>query len=268
MNFLTPKQVPLPRTGASLEKLAGVGGAAITILAVVGTAPAAMALSFTEGSLVFDVNAGAQTAPALRYRNIRANDGGQQEVYLGQEDLGVGTNRVALNMNPRWNAPGTNTFEFVFNPTGPETAKANGQSLTNAGNANAVGLDTEQKVNYLQLFLNQGDAANRITLNNLFMTPTGGSTVSLGSGFGSLIPDLGGGNWYINDNALLAGFTLTGELVAAGSTGNGAERPRIDFKTGYVEPIPTPALLPGLIGMGIAALRRRKAAADPETAGN
>ena len=44
-------------------------------------------------------------------------------------------------------------------------------------------------------------------------------------------------------------------FIAVNTVGGGNNRDNIDFS---IETVPTPALLPGLIGMGVAALRKRK----------
>lgn len=57
------------------------------------------------------------------------------------------------------------------------------------------------------------------------------------------------------------GFTTDGI-----KTPNGNNNPELSNFSVFARPVPTPALLPGLIGMGVAALRKRKAEAEDNTA--
>lgn len=47
----------------------------------------------------------------------------------------------------------------------------------------------------------------------------------------------------------------TSFFIAVNTTGGGNTRDNVDFS---IETVPTPALLPGLVGMGVAAFRKRK----------
>ncbi|ELR96422.1 Calx-beta domain-containing protein [Gloeocapsa sp. PCC 73106] len=199
---------------------------------------------FISGTLINTVDRGPQTAPAVRFREFRTT-GGTQEIFLGKANLGTGANRVEKDLSPNWNVPLTssdptltNSFEFVFAPEGPETATGNGQtSLTNAGNAGAVGLNTRQEVNYLQLFVRQGanSGNNGIIVQNLSITPTNGSPISFSGSFGSGVGDNSSGNWYFHNDVLSEGFTLTGQFVVSRGTGSQSqEAPRVEFSTGYV----------------------------------
>jgi hypothetical protein len=60
-----------------------------------------------------------------------------------------------------------------------------------------------------------------------------------------------------------SGFDLSGQESSGGTFDNwfGNSAQHAFYLTGNAEAIPTPALLPGLIGMGVTAIRKRKAAA-------
>ncbi len=88
----------------------------------------------------------------------------------------------------------------------------------------------------------------------------------------TLIFDLFSATSQVNNN--IAGFVFNGEFSRNGQIiagfgelstqinlkGNGTDKPSSFSLTG--EAVPTPALLPGLVGMGVAALRKRKSAEE------
>ena len=70
------------------------------------------------------------------------------------------------------------------------------------------------------------------------------------------------GGWY--DMPAIALNPGANELLFLidNSLGGNYQGFRAEFNTNSVNPVPTPALLPGLIGMGVAALRRKSEASE------
>ncbi|MBE9179532.1 PTPA-CTERM sorting domain-containing protein [Oculatella sp. LEGE 06141] len=117
-----------------------------------------------------------------------------------------------------------------------------------------------------------GAKVNRILVRTFAQSGKGNVTLSdlvfNGEVFsGLLTSDGAGGNdvSYLNITGFSTPFTLTGKALI--SANNGAARSQLayQFKAGFSpEPIPTPALLPGLIGMGVAVLRKKQDEEDVE----
>jgi hypothetical protein len=121
-------------------------------------------------------------------------------------------------------------------------------------------------------------AISSATTTFSFATPIqafGAYVTGLGTAIGQVLLQYNDGTLQsVNLSALIGspsggvgffGFTASGKSISSvlftSATGSGGDRYGIDdvrYVSASAEPIPTPALLPGLVGMGVAALRKKR----------
>jgi len=212
---------------------------AIVAIALVAGSPLAAA-QITPGFNPAIV--GSETA-ALRFRGQSTGN----EVYLGQNDLGVGANRDEGAVV--W-APGTYGFTWTFDSLTGDL------DYTGIGGLLAFTRTTAMPApDVVQFTLsNRSKSTGTFEVRNL--TVNGESIADQGA-----VP--GFNDFMITDFAVMDTLTIAGDLVVAGIFDlNDSERVRVQFSASKdpTAPIPLPAALP-LMGAGIGALallRRRK----------
>jgi hypothetical protein len=186
---------------------------------------------------------GSETA-ALRFRGQSTGN----EIYLGQNDLGVGANRDEVGVT--W-TPGAYSFVWTFD------SLTGGLDYTGIGGPLAFDRTTAMPAPDVVQFTisNRSKATGTFEVRNL--TVNGESIADLGV--------VGGFNdFMITDFGVMDTLTIAGDLVVAGTFDrNDSERVRVQFSASRnptAAAIPLPAALP-LLGAGIGALavlRRRK----------
>ena len=212
---------------------------------------ASAGLSFTSG-----YDAAASNEGGVRYRNFGAN-AGAGTTYEGTH-LGSGSGYV--QQTAAWQSGGE-AFTFTYDATAGTLS-----STVDSQSALVYTFATKPTdINYLKLFMNS-DGAAVVTLTGLKLNGVALNSGANGNsyGFGTLN---GTGNWYVADNSLMAGFTLTGTINWNGvNTTSGQEAPKIEFDLGHsaLAPVPEPttmiagALL--LLPFGASAFRKMRKA--------
>ena len=156
-----------------------------------------------------------------------------------------------------------------------------------AGNDNLADVTSIFGAGWTRAFKTESPLTNTpsgelFTQGNLALTYTGGASSSLTGTWtlSGLAPQVqsfilavkaGNGNRPNAQSLLYYQFNdlsvLSGDWSTFGLLNNGNNQPELSHITVYTSnagttPIPTPALLPGLIGMGVAAMRKRKGEAE------
>lgn len=183
---------------------------------------------------------------------LRAYTASQEELYVGRQDLGVGSNRTAANLTYL----ASQNFVLAYTAsTGQVTAGVGAVSRSYL-----VGKDID--FNALRIDIT-GPRNNSAGGSNAFSIA--GLTVN-----GTLLGDLAGAT--TNPRRTLTWIVggVTGDLVLAGTLlysgpllGNGsAEGAKVDLRLGNLPPVPLPAALPLMLlalgGLALAARRRRR----------
>lgn len=198
----------------------------------------------------FDVD---EELAGVRYRSF-GNSGGE-EIYLGVPDLGAPP-RSATDIT--W-VSGTNNVEWTFDPNTDSmtttVTNSNGGSpfVLNYSNF-AADLITKGKTLGLnqitEMQINVADRDNpgtSVAFNNVMLdgNPLGDFTAP---GINSF--------WTVSNFDFASGFTLTGDIVLAGSFSGSQEKSRVGLTLGAV-PEPTSLALLGLAAFCAAGIRRR-----------
>jgi hypothetical protein len=211
---------------------------------------------------------------------------GAEAANLGGYDFGVASDPGNFTPSPTGVDPGLQFSDFT----------SNGVTITNgiAGNPPAGGnraisaqnwSDTLNLSKYFTFTINPLPTTQSFSLSSLsFDARRGGNgpeSIQVRSSKDNYSASLGlfknqvvnnGWSTLVTD---LSGLGLLTEAVtfriygydAKDVSGNGSQLSLDNVLVrGGVNPVPTPALLPGLIGMGVAAMRKRKAEAEDNTA--
>jgi hypothetical protein len=228
--------------------------AAVTMIASAWTAGAS--LSFTSG-----YDTGASNEGGVRYRNFQPYNGGGT-TYEGTH-LGSGSGYVQQTAgsysNPNWLA--SQTFTFAYDATAGTLSSTVGSNPTLTYTYATAPSD----INYLQLLITPDNNAV-VTLTGLQLNGVDLSGAN-GNDYGKTTLN-GTGNWYLADNSLMSGFTLTGSINWNQVSSGSQESAKIEFDLGNsaLAPVPEPTtMLAGallLLPFGASTLRMlRKARA-------
>jgi hypothetical protein len=187
-----------------------------------------------------------------------------------------------VNQQFSWIRPGNNTFSLIYDPVNNElrTQVNNNPVLVfsaSTAQTSASGTPsgppgpgfTPNDVNYLRMRIQEGNSGSTVTVNNLTITPLGNGALALGTSYSSPGPESSPNfaDWYLADNALKNGFTLTGVISLTGAFSSSQEASKIDFYLGNsaTAAVPEPStyiagalLLIPFAGGAIRSLRTRK----------
>ncbi len=181
------------------------------------------AFSFSPG-----FNPTATELAGVRFRNFSSGGGGE-EVYLGKPDLGVGSNRTAINLV--WQA--SNHIKFVYTPSGPDNLKVfiNNNSPTPSLTYTTGSLGS---LNYLHFFMICRSPGSMVSFNDVTVTD-GSSNVSPLPNFVMNSPN--SSDWQVNGLDFTSGLIVEGDLVLTGTQPNN-ENSRLEIKFGSAQTLP------------------------------
>lgn len=229
----------------------------------VGMAAPAKALTFTvttgQPAPGGETNQGAFSEEA-NVQTIDFNefaDGSAPPATVGIATFTDGTEAIIRNDSSKPNnfAPGLCDSTTGLAPCSFDFGKSNNESsyLSVGSTAGSITVSFSKALDYLGFNYGFSDASN---LTAILKNGTTTLREFNESDFFSELGDSSQSHGYIN---LFAGDDPFDTVIFASV--NNAGRFEVD-NIAYKEKVPTPALLPGLLGMGAAALRRRKRAAE------
>jgi hypothetical protein len=210
------------------------------------------------------------TTIGTRHRELESTvrGGGDQEQFLGRNDLGVAANRSGADHRY---VLGDNAFSLTL-ANGTLTSVMNGSSLSRADVFTWSGATADQPFDTLQFAIRDGQAGNGlIALNDLVLSGTdyrGNSITNMTLGSFSGVDGGGFRYWAVTGLDFRQDFALTGKLSLVTPTGAFAGSPelnRVEFTIGngpIIQPaIPEPAtwvmMIAGFAFVG-TALRGRQ----------
>lgn len=217
-------------------------------VAVSAIAEPARAISLTATSGLFSGVAGTTTVnfdaanPTLNFGTYTENGA----TYTSRSEAGIRTGSSPSNFR----APAADTTPYLI---------SRGGSATNPAETTAT--FGGQALGYFGLYWGSVDDFNSVSF---FSGATSLGTFSraqvaaafAAAGFGTLPAGTANGSTYVN---FFADAGESFDRIVFSSTARAFESDNHAYKV-----IPTPALLPGLIGMGLAALRKRKGEQEAE----
>ncbi len=227
---------------AAVAGLALVSAAAQAQAAVVVSGPSATAYATT--------NIGG-----ARFRAL-GTSASQEELYVGESDLGVGGNRAQGNVTYTQN--GANPFSLEYdadNDTLTGVLKGTSRTYSNFLASLSPGV-AGLSFNLLQIAVTDRAVGGLISLSNLKLNNVALSQPTLTN------PDNTTNYWAVSGYDFKTDFKLTGDLNLSGAFSTSGEQNKVDILIGNAVPEPGAwALMIGGFGLAGAALRRRRAVA-------